>query len=156
MPETVGPGCTVEWRRKDEGGMMKDEERGLTTESTENTNGNPFAFDEVNQKLLNRCIWPQGFFVTIGSRWQTKEPPRLRGTLIAADVDENSVWIPLEETSDFRGGLANRLAWVSTAQDLAEKWECLSNATELKQYKRKGLSEMRPLPSCPEVKGGEG
>lgn len=27
MPETVGPGCTVEWRRKDEGGMMKDEER---------------------------------------------------------------------------------------------------------------------------------
>jgi hypothetical protein len=68
------------------------------------------------------------FTLTIGSRWQTKETPRLRGTLFALDVTENSVSLQLEETEDFRGGLANKLTWVSTAQDLAEKWECLPNA----------------------------
>lgn len=71
--------------------------------------------------------WPQGFSVTIGSRWQTKETPRLRGALFAADVTANSVSLQLEETEDFRGGLARKLAWVSAAQDLAEKWECLPN-----------------------------
>jgi hypothetical protein len=45
-------------------------------------------------------------------------------------VTENSVSLQLEETEDFRGGLASKLAWVSTAQDLAEKWECQPNVKE--------------------------
>ena len=79
------------------------------------------------EQRLVRHPWPQGVSVTIGSRWQTKKSPILRGTMFAADVTENSVSLQLEETEDFRGGLASKLAWVSTAQDLAEKWECLPN-----------------------------
>jgi hypothetical protein len=89
--------------------------------------------------------WPHGVSVTIGSRWQTKETPRLRGTLFAVNCQENTVSLQLEETEDFRGGLANKLTWVSSYQDLCGKWECLSDESH------------RPLPGASDAntKGSE-